>query len=99
MLGRVLSSGNAGVDETDPGTTLMGFVVQEGVCESDKNGVEHVRGQGVIDGKKMKQVEVIQWPVWLRDGFKYSFPTSSPLHYHKLQSVKQQELIVSNLCY
>ena len=77
----------------------MGFVVQEGGCEGDKNGAEHVRGQGVIDGKKMKQVEVIQWPVWLRDGFKYLLPTSSPVHYHKLQSVKQQELIVSNLCY
>ena len=99
MLGMVLGSGNAGVDETDPGTTLMGFVVQEGVCKSDKIGVEHVRGQVVIDGKKMKQVEVIQWPVWLRDGFKYSFPTASLVNYHKLGSLKQQELFVSYLCH
>ena len=52
MLGKVQGSGNAGLDETDPGTTLMGFVVQEGGCEGDKNGVEHVRGQVVTDGKK-----------------------------------------------
>ena len=99
MLGMVPGYGNARVDVTGPGMTLMGFVVQEGGCEGDKNGVEHVRGKVVTDGKKMKQVEVIQWPVWLRDGFKYSLPTPSPVHYHKLQSVKQQELIVSNLCY
>ena len=77
----------------------MGFVVQEGGCEGDKNGAEHVRGQGVIDGKKMKQVEVIQWPVWLRDGFKYLLPTPSPVHYHKLRSINQQELFVSYLCH
>ena len=99
MLGMVPGSGNAGVDETDPGTTLMGFVVQEGGCKGDKNGVEHVRGQVVIDGKKMKQVEVIQWEVWLRDGFKYSFPTASLVNYHKLRSLKQQEYIVSYLCH
>ena len=52
MLGKVQGSGNAGLDETDPGTTLMGFVVQDGGCEGDKNGVEHVRGQGVNNGKK-----------------------------------------------
>ena len=52
MLGMVQGSGNAEVDETNPGMTLMGFVVQEGVCKSDKIGVEHVRGQVVTDGKK-----------------------------------------------
>ena len=99
MLGMVQGSGNAEVDETNPGMTLMGFVVQEGGCEGDKNGAEHVRGQGVIDGKKMKQVEVIQWPVWLRDGFKELFPTASLVNYHKLGSLKQQEYIVSYLCH
>ena len=79
--------------------TLMGFVVQEDGCEGDKNGVEHVRGKVVTDGKKMKQVEVIQWPVWLREGFKYSFPTASLVNYHKLGSLKQQEYIVSYLCH
>ena len=52
MLGMVPGSGNAGVDETDMGRTLMGFVVQEDGCKGDKNGVEHVRGQGVNNGKK-----------------------------------------------
>ena len=52
MLGKVPGSENTGVNETDTETTLMGFVVQEGVCKSDKIGVEHVRGQVVTDGKK-----------------------------------------------
>ena len=53
----------------------------------------------VIDGKKMKQVEVIQWEVCLRDGFKELFPTASLVNYHKLGSLKQQELFVSYLCH
>ena len=99
MLGKVSGSENTGVNETDTETTLMGFVVQEGGCEGDKNGVEHVRGQVVTDGKKMKQVEVIGWPIWLKDGFQYSFPTASLVNYHKLGSLKQQEYIVSYLCH
>ena len=99
MLGMVPGYGNARVDVTGPGMTLMGFVVQEGGCEGDKNGVEHVRGQVVTDGKKMKQVEVIGWPIWLKDGFQYSFPTASLVNYHKLGSLKQQELFGSYLCH
>ena len=80
MLGKVQGSGNAGLDETDPGTTLMGFVVQDGGCEGDKNGVEHVRGQGVNNGKKTcwRDPMASLAKRWVLVFIFYSFPNKIP---------------------